>query len=114
MSKAEQFYSRKVTFESIKNSGGLKKILNFELRKIITENYLQYENLVLVEEIVYDFLTNYWIQYSMLKFDILNIKVRDPNFIYETKFKNLVAGYFILLKQQLSSYRKTLNTCNEF
>lgn len=113
LSSAEQFTPRTVTFESIKNSGGLEVISNYELRKLIIETYLLYNELVIVEQLTFDFLIDYWMPYSIKQIDIVKNSVVNKNFIKELEFGNLVGGYKSALSQQLNSYRKVMKKCND-
>jgi len=113
MSSVEKFAPRIVTFESIKNSGGLEIISNYELRKLIIEIYLLYDQLIIVEELTFEFLKDYWMPYSIKQIDLVKNKVTNKNFVKEVEFGNLAGGFYSAINQQLSSYREISKKCKE-
>ena len=113
MSSAQQFTPRNITYESIKSSGGLQILSNFDLRNLIIENYLEYDKLKIVEEVIFEFLKFHWMPYSLKQFDIAKGKIVNQKFVREVEFGNMVGGYFSSLNQQLNSYRAAQNKCAE-
>jgi hypothetical protein len=113
LSSAEKFSPRNITFESIRNSGGLETISNFELKSLITENYLLYDDLVVVENVTFEFLKNNWVPFMMKHFDIINSKIVTKTLVHEVEFGNMIGGYFSSLVQQIGSYRKVQKKCTE-
>ncbi|NBC27203.1 MAG: hypothetical protein GVY08_10100 [Bacteroidetes bacterium] len=103
-----QFNGRPTTYESMKFSGHLYLVEDFELRSQIVEYYENYSTLDLAAETYSYWITQSLTPYYIQRFDMMNFDFVDPSTIEETEFKNRMFGYRVLLNQNLLLHREIL------
>lgn len=100
------FEGKTTTYESLKYSGHLSHIRDFDLRTTIVDYYEFFENVRVVEG-----LHQYWITQNMSPFLVEHFNMRqfrfeDESIIDSIAFQNRMHGLFVLLSQNLGVYRE--------
>jgi len=98
------FIPKTITYESIKNSGNLNIIENYEIRTKIIGFYESLKGIALVEEYYKLYINDYIIPYFFDNVDILNSKIVNKKGIEIFKINNLIMGYYQLLAQVVDTY----------
>lgn len=102
------FIPKTITYESIKNSGNLNIIENYEIRSKIIGFYESIKGIALVEEYYKLYINDYIIPYFFDNIDILNLKIVNKKGIASHKINNLIMGYYQLLIQVVNTYEEIL------
>jgi len=112
MAEINPFYPKISTYESIKNSGNLNILTDYDIREKLIEYYQSLEEKKLVEEINMLFINNYILPFVYKNVDFLNQRIINRNFLTDHNFSNLVYGYYQLLSQLIENYKK-INDLNQ-
>lgn len=99
MSRYYPFFQNASTYESIKNSGNLNIISDYFLKEEIIKYYQRYEERKIQEQNFSSFLNSYFIPFLFENIDFEATKIVNMNIIRHYKFKNVLLGYQLLLKQ---------------
>jgi hypothetical protein len=93
------------TYESIKNSGNLNLITDFEIREKLIQYYQSFEEKKLVEEVNMLYINNYIVPFIHSNADFLKQKFISREVLEDHNFSNLVFGYYQILIQLIDNYK---------
>ena len=113
MASYNPFNQNVVTYESIKNSGNLSLISDYNLRQKLIGYYQQLEDKKLIEGVYFDYFNKYIIPFVMTSLDLQQQKFVDPGVIRSVKFRNIVGGSYQLLRQNLDFYQTVYQKSEE-
>ncbi len=105
MHKVVQFTPKLSTYQSIKNSGNLTIISNYHLKEDLIKYYQGFEEKKLREAVYNSYLNEYIIPFAYEHMDFLSQKIINTHAVTSHKFRNLVVGYYQLLKQNIDYYK---------
>jgi hypothetical protein len=105
MAEINPFLPKINTYESIKNSGNLNILTNYEIKEKLIQYYQSLEGKKLIEEMNMLYITNYIIPFIHQNADFLNQRIINRNVLKNHNFTNLVLGYYQLLVQTIDSYK---------
>ena len=105
MMAMEFFDKKQSTYESIKDSGSLNLISDYSLKEQIVQYYENYKLVDKVEGLYQEWLNTYGVPFVYENMDIPAQKMLPLTGQRSYKFKNLVAGYYALLSQNINLYR---------
>lgn len=112
MNSFEPFNPHTVTYESIKNSGNLDIISNYELMKDLVQYYDQQLEEKKISDTIYNsYIDEYFIPFMHKNTDFLNKGFINEMLLTNHEFTNLVIRYSQLIKQKLKFYETTLEAC---
>lgn len=107
------FFPKQATYESIKNSGGMNIISDYELKEAIVSYYSLNNELRLKEKVFFDYLRNFVFPFVHKNLDFLaGGRIVNKSVIKSHEFRNIVAGYYTLVGQNLGMY-KDYKSANE-
>jgi hypothetical protein len=109
----EYFYPQRTTFETIRSSGGLNIISDFQTRTKIIRLYNLYERPVLFDEMHKKYTDAYSIPYFLNNTDLRNISKTKHEFYYNKKFSNIVLGYLNIVRQKITALREVKSECEK-
>jgi len=98
-----QFSAETGTYETIKYSGNLEVFSDYELREEINYYYDKVNDVMVKQDLYFNFINNYCIPFIYKNVDILKGKLL-PGTSITTEFTNLAIGYKALLDQSLLAY----------
>ena len=98
------FFSKANTYESIKNSGNLNIIVDYDLKEELISYNQSFESKKLQEDYYKLYISYYVVPFVYQNMDFLNQKIVHKNTIDDFAFHNLVLGYYQLLTQLLENY----------
>jgi hypothetical protein len=99
------FSPKLTTYESIKSSGNLNIITNYELRQEIIGYYQKLIDKNMKEDVYDTYINTFAIPYVYNNLNFLNQKLRNISIVRDIKFHNLILGYFALLTQNIQTYQ---------
>lgn len=100
-----KFSGKSSTYESMKYSGHLSLIDEFELRNQIVDYYESYSVTDLLEETYTFWITQSLSPFYVENFDMFSFEFIRPEDVEEVPFQNRMFGYRVLLQQNLNAYR---------
>jgi hypothetical protein len=107
-----QFLPKLSTFETIKNSGNLSLISDYNLKESLINYYQSFEEKKLQESYYNLYINEYVIPFVYKNVNFLEREIINKNAINNYEFSNLILGYHQLLNQQIINY-KDINTRNK-
>lgn len=102
------FDGKSTTYESLKFSGHLSHIKDFDLRNLIVNYYESFSNVQKVEELLHYWVTQNLTPFYIENFDMMRFRFRDDTVLDDVRFKNRMFGLRVLLMQNLTAYRELL------
>jgi hypothetical protein len=108
MASYNSFYPELATYESIKNSGNLGLISNYELKEEFVKYYQMLHEKNLVDEVYALFLSEYILPFFFAQVDMIRGQYMDQNTVEDKEFSNLVLGFTQLLQQKRDIYNDIL------
>jgi len=112
LAEINPFFPKINTYESIKNSGNLNILTNYEIKEKLIQYYQSLEEKKLVEEVNMLYINNYIIPFIHQNADFLNQRIINKHVLKNHRFTNLIIGYYQLLIQQVDTY-KSIYEVNE-
>lgn len=106
MLRNHSFYPKMATYESVKNSGGMNIISNFEIKEAIVSYYSLNEELRLKEQVFFDYLQNFILPFVYKNVEFLSGRIVNKSAINSFEFNNIVAGYYGLTEQNFQAYKQ--------
>lgn len=106
MLRNHSFYPKMATYESVKNSGGMNIISNFEIKEAIVSYYSLNEELRLKEHVFFDYLQNFILPFVYKNVEFLSGRIVNKSAINSFEFNNIVAGYYGLTEQNFQAYKQ--------
>lgn len=103
-----EFTQNSITFETLKASGNLEIISDYDLRNKIVEVYNQYSRITKFDGMYRKYIDDYVIPFVWKNIDMITGKPVNTNFVKQVEFKNVLTGYLLNLTQQLDGYKKGL------
>jgi hypothetical protein len=100
-----QFLPKLSTFETIKNSGNLNIVTDYNLKDSLIKYYQSFEAKKLQESYYNLYINEYVIPFVYKNVNFLERKIINKNAINNYEFNNLVLGYHQLLTQQIDNYK---------
>jgi len=104
MAEINPFYPKINTYESIKNSGNLNILTNYEIKEKLIQYYQSLEEKKLLEEMNMLYINNYIIPFIHHNADFLNQRIINRSVLTDHNFTNLVLGYYQFLIQIIDNY----------
>ncbi len=103
-----------ITMENIKESGDFELIKDYKLRKKIITAYESISEIKDQEKVLNDYVKNITRPYFFEKIRYRDFyPVDDEGLIKDHRFENMIIGYGLLIKRQMSTYRRILNTLQD-
>jgi hypothetical protein len=93
------------TYTDILNSGNLHLIEDFELRTEITFYHESLTGVHFVEDYAYTFFSDFNMPYALEKFDFMNIEENYDEVLDDFYLRNIVVGYYSMIRQRSDMYR---------
>ncbi|MDO8549924.1 MAG: hypothetical protein Q7S39_07235 [Ignavibacteria bacterium] len=103
-----EFTQNSITFETLKASGNLEIISDYDLRNKIVEVYNHYSRISKFDQMYRKYIDDYVIPFMWKNIDMISGKPVNANFVKQVEFKNVLTGYLLLLTQQLDGYKQGL------
>lgn len=100
------FVPKQATYESIKNSGGMNIISDYEIKEAIVSYYSLNDELRLKEQVFFDYLQNFVLPFVYKNVEFLSGRIVNRSAINSFEFNNIVAGYYGLTEQNFQAYKK--------
>jgi len=100
-----QFSAETGTYETIKYSGNV--YTDYELREEINSYYDKVDELMVKQEVHFNFVNNYCTPFIYKNMDMLRGKLL-PGVSITTEFTNLAVGYKVLLDQNLQAFNELM------
>jgi len=89
------------TYQSMVSSGSLGLIRDFELKEQMVNYYQAQEDLLYVEGVYNDYISDYVIPHVFNFMDFVSGEA-DPGFdVNDRAFRNITSGYYVLARQQI-------------
>ena len=98
------FIPRTNTYESIRNSGNLNLISDYQTRLKIIAYYESFSGKALVEEYYRNYIDDYFIPFFLENVDLVSGEIVNIEFFKTVRFRNLISGYYQLHSQLVDSY----------
>lgn len=98
----------KGTYEDIINSGNLNLIADYELKSAIVDYYLAVEGIKFLEDYFYQYFSDFIMPFTFNNYDILKGDFIDNKIVKNSKFANLIAGYFSMVQQRFAAHKDIL------
>ncbi len=95
-------------YEDISNSGNLNLISNYSLKNEIVDFYLFVKSVTIVDNFIMDYYKRFIMPFIFRNFNVVRNEFLVRNAWNSDEFANVVAGYFALIKQRRSYYKKML------
>jgi hypothetical protein len=105
LAELNPFYPKLSTFESIKYSGNLNILTDYNFREKLIQYYQSLDEKKLVEEVNIDYTNNYIIPFIYKNADFLNQRIINREVLSNYNFTNLVLGHYQLLVQIIDNYK---------
>jgi len=102
------------TYTDMVNSGNMKIIRSFNLKKEIVDYHIALEGLAFVEKYVEKHFSSFVLPFVFNKFDILKGEFIDNNILHTPEFSNIIAGYTSMIQQREDNYSKLLKESKQF
>ncbi|MFZ0452106.1 MAG: DUF6090 family protein [Ignavibacteriaceae bacterium] len=96
-----KFYSQSNTYESIKYSGNLNIISDYNLREETTNYYESFTTIQSQQEMTVEFINDYATKFVFNNINILNWQIINKKNIDFTEVNNIIVGYYALLEQNI-------------
>ena len=113
MVEINYFVPKKITYESVKNSGNMEIISDYELKEKLVDYYIILDNKKLMENIYNTYLSAYIMPFLLSDFDLIEHKLLDIKVLNTIDFKNMVAGYRNILHQHIINNKFIFQVNNE-
>lgn len=98
------FIPRTNTYESIRNSGNLNLISDYQTRLKIIAYYESFSGKALIEEYYRNYIDDYFIPFFLENVDLVSGEIVNIEFFKTVRFRNLISGYYQLHSQLVDSY----------
>jgi hypothetical protein len=108
-----EFNQNAITFETLKVSGNLEIISEYDLRNKIVEVYHHYHRIIKFDEMYRKYIDEYVIPYLWKNIDMITGEPVYTGFVKQVEFKNVLTGYLLMLTQQLDGYKQGLEKSAE-
>ena len=89
------------SYESIVNSGNLGLIRDFGIREKIVYYYRKYDDMRFLEQVYYDYITNYILPFVTGNLDFIKGDFVDGFSVDDIEFRNMTSGYYVLSSQKM-------------
>ncbi|MDZ7625887.1 MAG: DUF6090 family protein [Ignavibacteriaceae bacterium] len=99
------FAPKQATYQSITNSGNLNIINDYKLIESLASYYNSYDELSIKEKVLYDYQLKFVLPFVYENVDFLSGEIVNKSAINGFEFKNIVTGYYTLLRQNLEVYK---------
>ena len=96
-----KFYPQSNTYESIKYSGNLNLISDYNLREEITNYYESFTTINSQQEMTVEFINNYATKFVFKNINILNRQIINKKNVDFNEVNNIIVGYYVLLEQNI-------------
>ena len=108
-----EFTQNSTTFETLKASGHLEIISDYDLRIKIVEVYNQYSRIEKFDEMYRKYIDGYVIPFMWKNIDMISGKPVNTSFVKQVEFKNALTGYLLMLTKQIDGYKQGLGKSRE-
>ena len=108
-----EFTQNSTTFETLKASGHLEIISDYDLRNKIVEVYNQYSRIEKFDEMYRKYIDGYVIPFMWKNIDMISGKEVNTSFVKQVEFKNALTGYLLMLTKQIDGYKQGLGKSRE-
>lgn len=105
MMSNHSFFPKTATYESVKNSGGMNVVSDYDIKEAIVSYYTLNEELRLKEQVFFNYLQEFVLPFTYKNVDFISGKIINRSAIKNPEFKNIVAGYYALTEQNIEAYR---------
>jgi hypothetical protein len=101
---------QKGTYTDIINSGNLNLLTDFNIKKQIVDYYLEISGVEFIETYFYDYFADIVMPFIFNHYNVLKVKITDPQIIKSTQFDNIITGYFSMIQQRKRAYTNLLKS----
>jgi hypothetical protein len=108
-----EFNQNSVTFETLKASGNIQIISEYDLRNKVVEVYREYSRITRFDNMYRKYIDDYVIPFLWKNIDMITGEPVSINFVKQVEFKNVLTGYLLMLTQQIDGYKQGLEKSKE-
>jgi len=108
-----EFTPHSATFETLKTTGDLEIISDYDLKNGIVQLYQEYDDIKKSDELHKKFIEDHIIPYLWENIDMINGIAVNDKFYKTVTFKNILTGYLLVLSRQRDAYKKGLEMSNK-
>jgi hypothetical protein len=107
-------YIKKNAYNTLKESGDIRFIRNFDVKNEIILLYEYYSWAEGVDKVTMGTYQDYYFPYVVKNFDLLDGKLQSQEIYLNKEFKNIISGYRYTLNMRLQQNKETLAKINSF
>jgi hypothetical protein len=96
-----KFYPQTNTYESIKYSGNLNIISDYNMREEITNYYESFTSIQSQQEMTGEFINDYGTKFVFKNIKILDWQIINKKSVNFNEVNNIIMGYYALLEQNI-------------
>ena len=113
MAAQSKFIPQRITYETLKASGGFDIISNYKLRQNIAKLYTKYDSMVFIEESFNKYIAESVFPFLQTNFDFINNSVVDKNLSKSPELKNILIFYYSFFKARLENQKQVKDITEE-
>ena len=106
LARISLFIPRINTYESIRNSGNLNLISDYQTRLKIIAYYESFSGKALIEEYYRNYIDDYFIPFFLENVDLISGEIINKNSLNSVRFRNMISGYYQLHGQLVENYEE--------
>jgi hypothetical protein len=99
---------RNTTFETVKNSGNLNVISDYEIRKLVIGYDVLLHEIKFIDEFYFNYFNSFTMPFLLSKFNLIEGRLQHPYIVKTVRFGNVIAGQVSIIRQRNTSYQKIL------
>ena len=103
ISRAEM---RTGTYKEITNSGNFNIIEDFQLKSHLVDYDLEIKGVGFIDDYFYQYFNDMVMPFVFSEFSVLWIEFKNEEVVNSIEFSNVVAGYYSMIQQRLTAYKK--------
>jgi len=107
-------YIKKTAYNSLKDSGDIRFISDFELKNDLITLYEYYEWAAGMDQAAFSTFEDYYYPYTIKNFDLISASVQEEPVYKAKEFKNIISGYYYILKAKRNQNKETLEKIESF
>ena len=106
MSFSFEFIPYSATFDTLKTTGDIEFISDYDLKDDIVQLYHEYEEIKESDQLHKKFMNDHIIPYLWENIDMINGKALNDNFYKTSAFNSILTDYLLILSQQKEAYKR--------
>ena len=105
MSFPFEFTPLNTTFETLKATGDIEIISDYDLKNGIVQIYQEYDEIKKSDQLYKEFVDDHILPFLWQNIDMINGKAVNDKFYRTVTFKNILTGYLLVLSRQRDAYK---------